>query len=101
MWEEIEEYLKPEELTKHKIYEVCARNFSIGVWNGQDKILGIRQKFTFVYVDAETHWDLDDTFGTCKPIKEIGEVPDTIRVDDCNNELFDFLTEFIEEYNKD
>jgi len=94
MWERIQNYLKVEELEKGKIYTVWARNFSVGVWDGEKSFLGIRYKFGSVFLDEETHWDLDSTFGTCKPEKEIGELAEAVEVKRGSKELFEILKSY-------
>lgn len=93
MWDNIQDYLKPEQMQKGKVYKVYARNFKIGVWDGVSSILGIRYKFNCVFIDKEYHWDLDPHYGTCKPICEIGELPNDISLEE-NNKIKDFLQTF-------
>lgn len=71
--------LKLEELKVRKVYEVDARNFSVGVWTGEF-FIGIRYKMGSTFLDREFHYDSDPHFGTVQPIKEIGEVPEGIEL---------------------
>ena len=53
-----------------RAYELDARNIPIGIWDGE-KFHGIRYKFGDKFMCAETHWDLDDHYGTAKAIREL------------------------------
>lgn len=75
-----ESYLKVEELEKGKIYKILARNFSVGVWDGEKGFIGIRTKFKCEFLSEEIHWDLDPNFGTVQPLEMIGEVPEHIQI---------------------
>lgn len=66
-----ENYLKVEELKDGYLYEMDARNASFGIWNAKKGYFHIaRMKFN-VFLCVETHWDLDDVYGTAKPLREI------------------------------
>ncbi len=49
-------------------YLCRARNFEIGVWNGES-FNYVRTKFTMTFPDTELHWDEGPPYGTTKPLK--------------------------------
>lgn len=53
-------------------YICYARNFSVGYWNGE-VFEYTRTKFGSSYPDIEYHWDIGAPFGTCKPLKYLGD----------------------------
>lgn len=62
------------------VYEVDARNFSYGVYSSEESgFIGIRHKFADEFLDIEVHWDVGPPYGTAKPLRELGKVPDNIR----------------------
>lgn len=91
MWENIENYLKVSELETRKVYKVYARNFEYAVWDGIKYFIGVRNKFGSEYLSGEIHWDLDTSFGTCKPEKVFCDVPSNIEISYESKELFKFL----------
>lgn len=64
------DYLPVEALEIGECYEIAARNIARGIWDGH-AFHGIRYKFGSHYIDSEIHWDLDDTFGTAKPLRKL------------------------------
>lgn len=91
MWENIEEYIKVSDLKQRVVYKVYARNFEYAVWDGVKYFIGVRYKFGSEYLSGEIHWDLDESYGTCKPEKVVCDVPDHIEVSIHSNELKEFL----------
>jgi hypothetical protein len=73
------------------IYKIYARNFKIGVFDGSDGFIGIREKFGSRYLFTEYHWDTGEPHGTVKPIEDIGELPSEIEPLNSNKLLFDYL----------
>lgn len=54
-------------------YYLCkARNFTVGYWDGH-RFNYTRYKFSMTFQDTEEHWDIGAPFGTCKPIKYLGD----------------------------
>ena len=93
----VEDYLSIEKCKQGGLYKILARNFSLGVYNLKDQgFIGIRQKFTMIYLDLEFHWDTGTPYGTAKPI-EFLEMCD-LEVDENNNDLFVWLGKKIEHY---
>lgn len=73
------EYIKLEDCQRGKIYRIKARNFSIGVFDGQQGFIGVRNKFDYEFLATEYHYDAGDgTWGTAKPFEIVGEVPSWI-----------------------
>ena len=70
------DFLKLSDCVRGKIYSLNSRNLYLGVFDGNDSFIGIRQKFDSRYLCSEQYYG--ETFGTAKPLKEIGEVPSWI-----------------------
>ena len=88
----IEDYLPIEKCEHSGLYRILARNFSLGVYHLKDQgFIGIRQKFTMVFLDTEFHWDTGVPYGTVKPIEFLEWCP--IFVGEKNNKLFEWLKE--------
>ena len=69
-------YMKVEELKDGYLYRINARNANYGIWYGEKGAFVIsRVKFTSNYLFEEIHWDLNEHFGTVKPIEEIEKSP--------------------------
>ena len=82
------------------IYDVDARNFSVAVYAGETKFIGIRFKFGNTFLDTEYHYDTGFPYGTVTPMERIGTVPPDIwPLTDSNDRLFEFLVEFVERRN--
>ena len=65
-------YISLDDCKDGYLYEIQARNFSIGIFNSYDRsFVGIRYKFGTRFLDTEVHWDADDNHGTVKPIREL------------------------------
>ncbi len=87
------DYLKIENCIQGGLYEIDARNFSLGVYNKKEQsFIGIRYKFGSEFLDVEFHWDTGVPHGTVKPLRHIEECPYEAR-DTNNPELFDWLKE--------
>ncbi len=72
------QYLKLEECVRGKIYTLWSRNLDLGVFDGKNGFIGIRQKFDYTYLDTEYYYG--ESYGTAKPLKEIGELPGWIDI---------------------
>lgn len=71
-------YLKVEELKPYYLYRIKARNGTVGLWNpNKGEFVLSRYKFGDNYTFGEIHWDLDTSFGTVKPWKELDKSPFT------------------------
>ena len=91
------EYLKVEELKDGYLYYILARNAKYGIWlEEKGAFLISRFKFYNNYLFEETHYDLDDSFGTVRPLREVGKTPFTkemIKMKD--NEVLKYLNQFL------
>jgi len=61
------QYIPVEGLSKNVEYYCLARNFNVGLWDGE-KFIYMRDKFGSTFLDAEQHWDSLAPFGTAKPL---------------------------------
>lgn len=90
------EYLTTDECKDGYLYEIEARNFSLGVYRATTKgFIGIRYKFGNRYLFEELHWDNDPHFGTVKPLREleachVWPVMDA-KLEEDSKALFDYL----------
>lgn len=66
-------FLKTPDLEEGGIYLLHARNFNVGIWDGEC-FEGIRKKFGREFLDREIHWDLDAVHGTAQPVAKLGDV---------------------------
>jgi hypothetical protein len=73
--------MKEEELKDGYLYEIDARNASIGIWDEKRKTFFIsRTKFYDNFLFDENHVSCPD-FGTATPIREIEKSPFTMNID--------------------
>lgn len=81
------------ECKKRRVYRLFSRNILFGVFDGNDRFIGIRKKFGSRYLDTEDHWETGPPFGTARPEEDTGiDIPEEI--DLClskNKRLFEFL----------
>lgn len=100
-------YLPLSECKDGFIYVLKSRNLLIGVYREKSRgFVGIRKKFMHRFLDEEIHYDASKSFGTAKPIKEIGEKPSFISSNigqEKNEELFKLLDSYLKciEYGKE
>lgn len=65
-------HLTPKQCKDGYLYRITGRNADYGVWIKDRGIFIIRRhKFGICFLCQETHWDLDPTFGTAKPLFEM------------------------------
>lgn len=64
------------------IYKIHSRNLIIGVYDGKEGFIGIREKFGQEYLFTEYHHDQGAPYGTVFPEKEIGTLPEGYGLDD-------------------
>ena len=80
---QLEAYIKLEECEHGGVYLICARNFSIGVYNeNANGFIGMRHKFGSKYLFTEYHWDTGEPFGTVKPIVKLTQLPESIIIEE-------------------
>ncbi len=60
------------------VYSLHSRNLAIGVYDGANGFIGIREKFGQRYLFTEYHYDQGAPFGTVRPIREIAILPPDI-----------------------
>ena len=90
----VKDYIPLDELKDGGLYRIYARNFSLGVYDLREQgFVGIRQKFTMVFLDTEFHWDTGVPYGTVKPIEFLEMCP-------IGFDLNDSLLEWLKEKNK-
>lgn len=65
-------YIPVDELIIGRDYRCDARNFEIGMWDGE-MFKYLRYKFGWQFEDTEYHWDKGAPHGTCKPLELIEE----------------------------
>ncbi len=58
-----------------RVYSLHSRNLAIGVYDGANGFIGIREKFGDRYLFTERHYDEGAPFGTVRPIREIAILP--------------------------
>jgi len=65
-------YIPISECKDNYLYIIKARNARIGIFEKKTSSFLIRRiKFKDVYLFKELHWDMDENFGTVKPLEEI------------------------------
>lgn len=65
-----EEYIPKDQLEVGVAYECDARNFTVGVWNGEG-FEYMRTKWGTTFPDTEYHWDEGPPHGTVKPYRKV------------------------------
>ena len=70
--QEVAGYIPKDQLQIGAKYECAARNFEVGLWNGE-VFEYQRTKFGTTFPDTEQHWDDGPPHGTVKPMKKVGE----------------------------
>jgi len=63
------------------IYKINSRNLTIGVYDGAEGFIGIRKKFSEIYLFTEFHHDQGPPCGTVYPLEKIGTLPSHINLD--------------------
>ena len=62
------------------IYRIQSRNLRIGVFDGVDGFIGIREKLGSRYLATEYHWDRGAPLGTARPLEKIGDLDSSIEL---------------------
>lgn len=75
--DQLDYYLKMDELQDGYAYKIIARNAYVGIWRARTKAFVIsRYKFALKpFMCKEYHWDADPRFGTAKPLELIEKAP--------------------------
>lgn len=63
-------YIPKNDLETGASYVCNARNFDVGIWNGESFDY-TRKKFGEYFMDKEYHWDDGAPYGTAKPLYKI------------------------------
>lgn len=70
------DYIPMDQCVPRHAYEIKSRNLIVGVYDGNEGFVGIREKMGSEYLFTEYHWDQGPLFGTVHPIKDLGQVWD-------------------------
>jgi hypothetical protein len=63
-------------------YRIASRNLLFGVFRAATGgFLGLRNKFSHIYIFEEYHWEASETYGTVQPIEELEILPEEIILD--------------------
>jgi hypothetical protein len=74
-------YLPIDECENRGVYRISSRNLSIGVFVKETSgFIGIRQKFSDLFLFQEYHNDTGAPFGTVFPKEKIGQLPEDIEL---------------------
>jgi len=69
------------ECVSRRLYKICCRNLSYGVYDGKEGFIGIREKFGHEFLFTEYHFDQGPPFGTVHTIIDAGiDVPEGIEL---------------------
>ncbi len=69
-------YIPVQDCKDGYLYKLSSRNLGYGVYRKElNGFIGIRVKFSNVYLFTEYHWD-NESFATAKPLEEIEKAPD-------------------------
>ena len=83
---------------KGRLYKCNARNFYVGVYDGNQGFIGIRTKFGRRFLETEYHWDQGPPHGTVRGVEDTGiDCPADIPLVDCkasNPGLFQWLEQY-------
>jgi len=64
-----------------RLYKIGSRNLTYGVYDGEQGFIGIRVKFSAVYLFAEYHWDQGPPHGTVHTVIDTGiDLPEEIEL---------------------
>lgn len=69
-----------EQLERGAIYRLRSHNLNFGVFNGEDRFVGIREKFGRYRLDSEVLVDEGPPFGTASALEKVGAVPEGIEI---------------------
>ena len=61
-----------DELVPRGVYEIYCRNLAVGVWNGKDGFVGIREKFGSRFLDKEHPWTEDRRYRPYDTVRRVG-----------------------------
>ena len=64
------------------VYKIHSRNLGVGVYDGKQGFIGIREKFKREYLFTEYHYEQGPPYGTVHPKEFIGNLPSEIPLED-------------------
>jgi len=99
-------YIKPEDCKDGGLYRIRSRNLQLGVYRAEcNSFIGIREKYDWLQLAEELHWDAGEPYGTVQPIEFVEDCP--IRpLSSClenledHTEMFEWLTQKESQYKK-
>jgi len=69
------------ECITRRLYKLSSRNLSLGVYDGKEGFIGIRQKFGNGFLFTEFHWDQGPPYGTVDGVEDTGiDLPEHIEL---------------------
>ena len=86
----MKDYIPLDKCKKGYLYKIHSRNLSLGVYNGEQGFIGIREKFGYFYLFIEFHWDQGPPYGTVKPIEELLALPADIPLEEYEKHDFGY-----------
>lgn len=78
-----QDYIKMEDCEKGYIYKISSRNLRLGVYDGNQGFIGVREKFGTLYLFTEFHYDQGPPYGTVFPMAKLTPLPDGIQPQEC------------------
>ena len=79
------EYVPLVECVARGIYRLSSRNLTVGVYDGDEGFIGVREKFGSRYLFTEFHWDQGAPFGTVHPLELLGMLDESIELRETND----------------
>jgi len=95
--------IKLEDLKDGYLYEIDARNASLGIWESKRGTFFIsRIKFGDNFLFDEIHIDCSPDFGTATPLKEIEKSPFDVKDDlyKRESEVLEYLNKFRDDHER-
>jgi hypothetical protein len=69
------------ECVPRRLYRLKCRNLTLGVYDGNQGFIGIREKFSSKFLFTEYHWDQGPPYGTVYGVVDTGiDLPDHIQL---------------------
>ena len=85
-------YIKPEDCKDGGLYRIHSRNLQLGVYRAEcNTFIGIREKYDWMQLAEELHWDAGEPYGTLSSCLE--------NLED-HTEMFEWLTQKESQYKK-
>lgn len=100
-------YIPADQLEPYCLYKIHARNARFGIWVPEKNGFVIRRfKFGDVFAFVEIHYDLNEHFGTAKPLaklEETGFIKEDFDFENGGkyNEILNYLEIKMEQYDKE